>query len=99
MNKPATIQNLKLKELLELLIRHFDIHEGVYDISVDFQVGVGAIGPSPDQLLPGAMIGVSAIGIAAADKAGPNTADAAVCNPRVKPRSRSRKQKGETVAP
>jgi hypothetical protein len=86
----APLQNLKQSDLLELLIRHFGVHEGVYALSVDFQIAVGGIGPAPEQILPGVMVGVAGIGIVAVDVPGPNTQDAAKCNPppRTSPRRR-----------
>lgn len=71
-----------LKALTELMIRDSGIHEGLYDIAVKFQVAVGAIGPSPDSILPGAMIGVDGIGLRRVKQAGPFTTDAAVVNPK-----------------
>jgi hypothetical protein len=86
-NLPA---NFSLRELAEILIQHHGIHSGNYDISINFEIAVGAIGPSPSNLLPGAMIGVSGFGLVPAMVAGPNTVDAAIVNP--PPKKRTSKQ-------
>lgn len=88
MTTTTHVHRLKHSDLLALLIRHFDLHEGLFVLSVDFQVAVGAIGPTPDDMLPGMMVGVAGIGVEAVDLPGPNTLDASECNPR-KVRGRS----------
>ena len=70
-----------LNDLAEILVRHEGIHEGLYDLTVEFQFAVGAVGPAPESLLPGAMVGISRIGIVQSPQAGPNTVDAAKVNP------------------
>lgn len=79
--QPELIGMISLKELAVLLVRHNGIHQGLYDVSVEFQIGVGSVGPSPSDVLPGAMIGVNRIGLAKAPQEGPNTIDAAKENP------------------
>ena len=73
--------NFTLRELAEILIRHHGIHSGNYEMSINFQIAVGAVGPSESNVLPGAMIGVSGLGLVPAMAPGPNTVDAAVANP------------------
>lgn len=72
-----------LTELTEILIKHQGLHEGLYNLSLEFQLAVGAVGPTPELLCPGAMIGVSRIGLSktAAEKANNHTVDAAKVNP------------------
>lgn len=70
-----------LKEITEHLIRIQGYHEGLYDISIQFSFAVGSFGPTSELILPGAMFGVSGIGLAKTDKIGPNTVDAALVNP------------------
>lgn len=79
---PSTVEPpLPLRDLAVILIKHYGIHEGLYDLSVEFQIGIGAVGPSPTALTPGAMIGVSRIGLIPSSIEGPTTVDAAVVNP------------------
>ena len=76
---------LALKDIIGLLIKHYDIHEGLYDLSIEFTIGIGAVGP-PDSIVPGAMIGVQRIGLVKTSAMGPTTIDAADVNPQKKPR-------------
>jgi hypothetical protein len=81
MADPTSPEIFSLRELAEILIRHKGVHDGIYEVSVHFQVAVGAVGPSESTVLPGAMIGVSGIGLVPAMAPGPNTVDAAIANP------------------
>ena len=78
-----------ITELAELMIRDKGIHDGLYDIAVKFQLAVGAIGPSPDAILPGAMIGIGGIGLRKVEQNGPLTLDAALVNPKPTPRKKT----------
>lgn len=71
----------ELREITELLVRHQGLHEGLYDLAVEFQIGVGGVGPSPELVLPGAILGVKRIGLKQALALGPTTVDASVINP------------------
>ncbi|MDD2932626.1 MAG: hypothetical protein PHO76_01960 [Methylotenera sp.] len=73
---------MSLKELAEFLIKQKKIHEGKFDLSIEFQIGVGGVGPTPETVVPGAMIGVSKIGLIYTSQDGPHTVDASVVNPR-----------------
>lgn len=88
---PEIIALLSLKELAAILVRHKELHEGLYDVSMEFQIAVGAIGPSPDAVLPGAMVGISRIGLSKVEQMGPQTVDAAMLNPAKKPHPRKTK--------
>ena len=65
-----------------MLVKDAGLHEGLFDISVEIQFAIGALGPTPAEVLPGALIGVKGIGLSPAVKATPLTVDAAVVNPR-----------------
>ena len=71
------------KELVEMMIKKADLHEGKWMLLVNF--GLGAIngGPSADQIIPTAVAGVQAVGIQRAQPDSPPnlTADAAEVNP------------------
>ncbi len=82
--KPSQIvpeATFSLRELTEILIKHNEIHEGFYNLSFQFQMAVGAVGPSEESSYPGAMIGISKIGIVKMDKKNVHTVDAAEVNP------------------
>ena len=78
---PASIEILALRDVAELLVRHKDLHEGLYNLAFQFQIAIGAVGPSPDVVVPGAMFGVSGLGLEKVDRMGPYTVDAAIVNP------------------
>jgi hypothetical protein len=71
----------ELREITEILIKHHGLHEGLYDLALEFGLAIGAVGPNPAEVLPGVMIGVKHIGIVKTDKTGHATADAAAVNP------------------
>lgn len=73
---------LSIKEITALLIRHYGIHEGLFDLYLEYRMAFGAFGPNPEEVLPSTILGVSQLSITKADKAGPLTVDAAVANPR-----------------
>jgi len=79
---------LALKDLSILLVKHYGLHEGTFDLMLEYQIGTGAIGPDQDNLIPGAMIGVSRIGLVPTAKVGPTTVDASVVNPAKKIRKK-----------
>lgn len=74
---------LSLKELATILIQKYDYNEGLFDLSIEFQIGIGGVGPDPTSQIPGAMIGVSKIGLLSTDILGPTTVDASIVNPKM----------------
>jgi hypothetical protein len=70
-----------IKELTVELVKIEGLHEGLYDLAIQFNLGVGSFGPTPETTLPGAMFGVAQIGLQKSPQAGPHTVDAAVVNP------------------
>jgi len=87
-NDPNRIADFSLLELTEILVKHQNLHEGLYNLSFAFQIAVGAVGPSPELICPGAMIGVSRIGLAKTETANIHTVDAAEFNPLPKRRAK-----------
>ncbi len=81
-NQNQTVE-FSLVEMAEMLIKHQGIHEGLYNLSLRFQIAIGAVGPSPELRYPGAMVGVSHIGLAKTEegKKDSNTVNAAEVNP------------------
>jgi len=82
-NKEAVSEHLSLIEMTEVLIKHYGHHEGIFNLSVEFQIGVGNVGPDPSLQGPGAAISVHRIGLAAAPVP-PNrsSVDASKVNPK-----------------
>lgn len=90
---PDLIAEFSLIELTEILVKSQDLHDGLYNLSVQFQIAVGAVGPSPDLIGPGAMFGVSRIGLSKTEESKRNihTVNAAEVNPASKKRPRKTK--------
>jgi hypothetical protein len=80
---------LSMRDLASVLVKHYGLTEGIYDLVVEFQIGTGAVGPDQGNLVPGAMIGVSKVGLVPTTKQGPNTVDAALINPTKKLRKKA----------
>lgn len=72
---------LSMQELTALLIKHYGIHEGRYNLAMEFQISSGAVGPDPTHLLPGLVIGMAKVGLSASITDDPTTVDAALVNP------------------
>lgn len=80
---PIPVQSpLTLKELAELLVKHYRLTEGKFDLLVEFQFAAGQFGPDPSHLSPAMMVGVSKLGLIPSPQDGPLTIDAAVVNPK-----------------
>lgn len=90
---PNLIADFSLIELTKILVKDQDLHEGLYNLSVQFQIAVGAVGPSPELIGPGAMVGISRIGLSKTEESKKNihTVNAAEVNPAPKKRSRKTK--------
>lgn len=81
-----------LKELAELLVKERGFHEGHYELSIEFQVAIGAFGPTPDAVAPSALLGVSKVGISKVPQPTPLSINAATVSPAQKkpPKSTSK---------
>jgi hypothetical protein len=73
---------LTMRELAAVLVRHYGLNEGLFNLMVEFTVGVGPVGPDKENLSPGAMIGVSKIGLVPSTEVGQSTIDASEANPK-----------------
>lgn len=88
--RPDPIESpLSLREIAELLVKHYALTDGLYDLLVEYHIGTGAVGPDKENLVPGAMIGVSRLGLVPSTKSGPNTIDASLANPAKKSRKKA----------
>lgn len=82
---------LSMRELAAVLVKHYGLHEGHYTLVVEFQVGTGPVGPDRENLTPGAMLGVSKVGLMPTKEAdGVLTVDAKNINPTTTSKSRKR---------
>lgn len=75
---------LTLHELGVLLVKHYGLTEGNFEVTVTFQIGVGAFGPDADNLLPSGVIGFNRVGLrrVADGKPAPGLVNAAEVNGR-----------------
>ena len=73
--------SLSIRQLTELLVRHLDLHDGLYDLMTHFSIGTGPVGPSLNELSPGLMVGLTGVGLIKVTTAGPNSVDASQINP------------------
>ena len=87
---------LSAKTLTEILIKHYDLHEGFFSLAVEFQIGTGTVGSSPEKRSPGVMIGISKIGLVKTDEETPFSVNASISNPAKKTRKKVTKK--ENVA-
>lgn len=71
---------LSMKELTAVLVKHYGVTEGHFELFLEFQIGTGPLGPDPENLMPGAMIGISKLGLRPAHAPSPMTVDAAAVN-------------------
>lgn len=83
-----------LRDLGELLVKHLNLHEGLYQVGIGFRLGVGAIPGEPNQpTVPAAMVGVESVILSPVppDFNGPNTIDASAVNPAKTKKVRAKK--------
>lgn len=78
---PTPAQEVTLKDLAVILVKHFELHEGLYEVGFRFNVGIGNLGLSPDDSAPGALFTIGGVGLSKSTKPGPITVDAAEVNP------------------
>ena len=79
-----TQYSFSFAEVMQLLLKSANVHEGRWVIGIEFNVLVGPMGVKPDEAYPGAMIAANKIIISAAGDAPtpPNlTFDATELNP------------------
>lgn len=89
--RPNILHSHDLRELTKILVVHHDIHEGLFDVAIEFQVGVGVVGPNQASATPGASIGVMGVGLVQTGVMGPNTINAAEVNPAPKTKAAVKK--------
>lgn len=89
---PEGTKSVSARELLVLLADHFKLTPGRYSLVMELQISAGMIGPSPTDVLPGAMIRLAEIGIAPTDSDGPMTIEVPAAT---KARAATRKREAE----
>lgn len=84
MGEPQTII-FKYVEIIELLLKHQGIHEGIWGLHIQFGIQPANINVSPSEAVPGLIIPMLKFGLQKFDKPGGITVDAAQVNPLPKP--------------
>jgi len=82
MPEPTEIM-FSYREVVELLIKKQDLHEGIWSLNVKFGMKATNIGTSPESNdnIPTAMVGVLQIGLHRGDKENNLSVDASKINP------------------
>jgi hypothetical protein len=78
----ATQIAFKHSELVELLIKKQDIHEGIWGLYIKFGLSASNVGPTEAELMPAAILGVLEIGLQKFEKESNLALDAAKVNPK-----------------
>ena len=79
----ATQIVFKHAEIVELLIKKQNIHEGIWGLFIKFGMSATNAGPTETEIMPAAIIGVLEIGLQKFEKESNIAVDAARINPRV----------------
>lgn len=82
------------RELVEILVKEQDIHEGIWGLSLEFGLRAANLGGGPEDLAPTAMVGILKIGIRIFKEESAIAIDAAKVNPS-KPSKRSPRKKSK----
>lgn len=80
---PEETVTFTFAQIAEALVRYKGIHEGLWGIRVEFGLGAGNLGPTPDNVTPTAIVPVVNVGLSKFDKPSNLTVDAAQVNPPV----------------
>jgi hypothetical protein len=79
----ATQISFKHAEIVELMLKKQEIHEGIWGLFIKFGMGASNVGPTETDLNPAALIAVLEIGLQKFEKESNIAVDAARVNPRV----------------
>lgn len=80
----STNYHFNHREVVEALIKHQDLHEGIWQLVVTFALGASNIATAEDELAPSAIIPIKSIGLLKVDKESSLAVDATKVNPAVK---------------
>lgn len=80
---PSPIESpLSMAELAAVLVKHYGLSKGLFDVMVEYQIGTGKAGPDKDSVVPSVMVGAVRIGLIPATTIGPTTVDAELLAPK-----------------
>jgi len=72
---------MPLRDVGVLLVKHYGLREGLWDLALQMNVSIGQMGLTPETASPGAMFTVQGIVLTPASVVGPLTLNAAEINP------------------
>ena len=72
---------LNYKEVVEVLIKHQDLHEGIWQLYIEFGLGAANIPTGENQLSPAAIIPINKIGLKRVEAVNSLALDASKVNP------------------
>lgn len=85
MAKNASSYSFNHQEIVTLMLKEAGIHEGFWQLSVNFRLGAGAFGPTPEQVAPTGFVSIEGMGLQRLDpipaEIPPLAYDAAALNP------------------
>ena len=83
--------SLTYKEVVEALIKQQKIHNGIWQLVVEFGIAAVNMRIGKEELSPSAIVPVKNIGLTRVEKESPLALDASIVNPKVKPKRKSKK--------
>ena len=81
MSKLASEFTFSHEELVSLMLKSANVHEGLWALSVNFKLGAGVFGANEKDVAPTGFVSVEALGVRRAPGVGPMVFDAAQLNP------------------
>ncbi len=72
---------LNHKEVVEALIKQQGLHEGIWQLYVEFGIGAANVPTGENQLSPSAIVPINRIGLSRVDAENPIALDASKVNP------------------
>lgn len=81
----SKIEPISLTKLGELLVKHYKLREGLYEVSIEFGLGIGNVGLEKGPVYPGVVAGVQRVGLVPVQDPsaqGPMIIDAGKVNPK-----------------
>lgn len=72
---------LNHRELVEAMIRYQNLHEGIWQLHIEFGIGGANVITGDGNIVPTALVPVNKMGLTKVDKEGPIALDASKINP------------------
>lgn len=82
MPQPATEYIFSHENIARLMLKDRGISEGLWLLTIGFSMSGATIGPSQEEALPSAIVGIQSFGLQSTEHKGPMVFDAAKLNPK-----------------